>query len=268
MSDVDSREQVQARDSGPAMFARYAYAPNALGYCGPPDPGALLGAGALRGYDEELTHLARQFEGAWPYLELIAHSNAIDDPLDRRVVEAYWIGNGLTMQVAPKALASSMDERFARRAGRHLESLAGAALSGGVAQHGFHVFAAYPWLGLLRAGNEGPPLEILDQCRIRWGRVLVVEGDFVAVSSRPLTFAGSRLVLGEERVEQVRRSLDGIGFVHDLHAGDVVSLHWDWVCDRLSETSLAWLRFCTHHNLHAVNFQAVPGPAVICNART
>ena len=28
---------------GPVLFARYAYPPNALGYCGPDDPAALLG---------------------------------------------------------------------------------------------------------------------------------------------------------------------------------------------------------------------------------
>ena len=28
--------------NGPAMFARYAFAPNQLGYCGPADAGALL----------------------------------------------------------------------------------------------------------------------------------------------------------------------------------------------------------------------------------
>ena len=37
--------------------------------------------------------MAREFAGAWPYLELIAHGTGLDDPLDRRVVEAYWVGS-------------------------------------------------------------------------------------------------------------------------------------------------------------------------------
>ncbi|MGP8065881.1 MAG: DUF6390 family protein, partial [Acidimicrobiales bacterium] len=62
---------------GPILFARYAYPPNALGYCGPADHTALLGA-ASEGDDlRELTHLASRFEGAWPYLELIAGCNGL-----------------------------------------------------------------------------------------------------------------------------------------------------------------------------------------------
>ena len=52
----------------------------------------------------------------------------------------------------------------------------------------------------------------------------------------------------------------------DLRPGDVVSLHWDWVCDRLSPAALKWLRYCTLRNLAAVNSLAVPGPAAVCNA--
>ena len=170
--------------------------------------------------------------------------------------------------MAPSLLAASLDERFARRAGRRFEPCATAAFLGGVAQHSFHVFAVYPWLGLLRAGNEGAPFEVLDRCRIRWGRVQVVEGDLVTVASRALAFAGSRLTLGPERVEQVRASLDGVGFVSGLAPGDVVSLHWDWVCDRLTSRSLAWLRACTRRNLDAVNALVTPGPASICDANT
>lgn len=252
--------------SGPALFARYAYPPNALGYCGPDDPAALLGAAALDGHSDQLAHLAMQFEGAWPYLELIAGCNGVADPLDRRVVEAYWVGNRLALRVPPSALAMSVDERFSRRAGGNFEPLVAAAIAGAVPQHSFHVFAVYPWLGLLRAGMEGPPLEVLDRCRVRWGRVEAVHGDLVTVTSRALGFVGSQLVLGEEHEEEARRSLDGLGFVDDLVEGDIVSLHWDWVCDRLSPTALRWLRACTRHNLTAVNALAAPGPAAICGA--
>jgi hypothetical protein len=251
---------------GPVLFARYAYPPNSLGYCGPGDPAALLGA-ASEGTDvAELGHLAARFEGAWPYLQLLAACSGIGDPLDRRVVEAYWVGNDLLARVPASTLASSLGERFERRSGRRFESLVSAVPAGGIPQHSFHVFAVYPWLGLLRAGRDGPPMEVLDRCRIRWGRVEAVSGDLVTVTSRALTFDGSRLALGPNRVEQARRSLDGIGLSVDLRPGDVVSLHWDWVCDRLSPVALSWLRYCTVRNLDAVNSLAVPGPAAVCDA--
>ncbi|MDE3085207.1 MAG: hypothetical protein KGJ77_00445 [Acidobacteriota bacterium] len=248
------------------LFARYAYPPNALGYCGPADPAALLGTAGEGGDRRELRHLAAQFEGAWPYLQLIAASNGLADPLDRAVVEAYWVGNALLGHVRPADLHASLDARFRRRAGGRFGALAEAVPAGAIPQHNFHVFGVYPWLGLLRAGMEGAPLEVLDRCRIRWGRVEEVAGDWVTVSSRPLVFEGSRLRLGPPRPEPARCRIDDASLVGPLETGEIVSLHWDWVCDRLTDASQRWLRYCTRRNLGAVNATARPGPAAACGA--
>jgi hypothetical protein len=247
--------------SGPELFARYAYPPNELGYCGPGEPAALLEAAAEGGQESLLAHLARQFEGAWPYLELIAGCNAIADPLDRRVVEAYWIGNDMTRRVPPSALAAALDERFSRRAGTRFPPLIAAAWNGGVAQHNFHVFAVYPWLGLIRAGRSNVPLDVLDQCRVRWGRVVARSGDLVTVASRGLELVGSQLILGDERIEVARRGVEGIGLVDHLAIGDAVALHWDWVCERLTGHALQRLQSATRDNLRAVNTLETSPPA-------
>ena len=133
-------------------------------------------------------------------------------------------------------------------------------------QHAFHVFAVYPWLGLLRAGREGPALTVLDRCRVRWGRVVDVGPDEVRVASRPLAFVGSRLTLGDEAVESARWRAEPGGLVEGLRAGDAVALHWDWVCDRLGERQLRWLVDSTRRNLDAVNSLGAPGPAVAVGA--
>jgi len=251
---------------GPVVFARYAYPPNALGYCGADDPAALLGAAAERPDVDTLHALASRFEGAWPYLQLIAACNHIADPLDWRVTKAYWVGNSLLDNVPRSTFTASLDDRFGHRAGRRFAPIAEAVPAGGVPHHSFHVFAVYPWLGMLRAGMEGPPLQVLDRCRIRWGRVEAVLGDRVVVRCRTLRFDGFRLVLGEDQVEEDRVSLNGVGFVEDLVAGDVVSLHWDWVCDRLSPEELFRLRRYTARSLAAVNSLPRPGPAVAADA--
>ena len=80
---------------GPLMFVRYAYPPNALGYCGPADFAAFREYAVAGVVDRGLVQLAQAFAGAWPYLELIAAGCGIGDPLDRRVVEAYWLGGEL-----------------------------------------------------------------------------------------------------------------------------------------------------------------------------
>ena len=104
--------------SGALRFAAYAYPPNALGYCGPDASNQLLQQVAAGVDNPDLRRLARGFEGAWPYLELIAAANRVADPLDPRVVEAYWVGNTLLEQVRPGALARHVEERFGRQLGR------------------------------------------------------------------------------------------------------------------------------------------------------
>lgn len=58
--------------SGLLLFARYAYPPNSLGYCGSEDHAALMGYLREGRTDAGLAELARRFEGAYPYLRLIA----------------------------------------------------------------------------------------------------------------------------------------------------------------------------------------------------
>ena len=114
---------------GALLFARYAYPPNALGYCGADEPRTLLEYGAAGVADGGLVQAARTFEGAWPYLELIAGANGLDDPLDPHVVEAYWVGNGL-LDTSPRALARHVDERFGGRLGSARDRIIDAAVAG------------------------------------------------------------------------------------------------------------------------------------------
>lgn len=259
-----------AASAGPLQFARYAYPPNSLGYCGPADPQELLGAVISRDA-AAVTALAAEFAGAWPYLQLIAGCNGIADPLDRRVTGAYWVGSPLLHRVPPGVLAASLDERFASRAGGGFPLLAQAAHAGGLAHHNFHVFAVSPWIGMLRSGKQEPALLVLDRCRIRWSQVASTGPGTVTVWSRPLQLTGSTIGLGPARLETARWHDDAADASEPAEtgivAGDWVSLHWDWACERLSRAALRRLRACTARNLHAVNASPAPGPAVAADAR-
>ena len=241
--------------AGPLSFARYAFPPNERGYCGPAE-NAALGGYATGGYaaggsataggtDPGLTQLAMRFEGAWPYLELIASANGIADPLDGRVVEAYWVGNPLLENARVAEHRGFLDERF-RRGGRGWEPIAAAISADAVPHHSFHVLCVYPWSGMLREGRTEPSLQVLDSCRISWGRVVTIEP--VVVSRRPLTWDGHALALGSPVPCQVEA-----GFVTGLRPGDWVSLHWSRVCERLSAPQLRALRRYTDRHLRLVN---------------
>jgi hypothetical protein len=238
---------------GPVLFARYAFPPNSHGYCGPDDHTAFFEYG-VAGDDGGLRALAQQFAGAWPYLELIAHATGLPDPLDRRVVEAYWVGSPRLDQVATTAIGDSMEDRFRYVTGPRFFTLAESVLAGGVPHHSFAVFCIYPWTGLLSDGRKAEhALTVLDRCRIRWGKVLAVLGDQVVVESSPLTFDGHALALGPPTKETVVRSVDGVGMMTDLAPGDWVSMHWEWVCDKLTERQVTYLRGYTARHMEIVN---------------
>lgn len=257
------RPEDGGRASGALRFARYAYPPNELGYCGPDQSQQILEQVAVGVDDGGLHQLLRAFEGAWPYLQLIAVANRIADPFDARVVEAYWVGNDLLAQVDVQLMGSSMESRFRGRAGRSWSRLVETVPAGALPHHSFHVFGVYPWLGLLREGRTVEPLRVLDQCRIRWGRVQSVAAGQAVVRSRPLVWDGRRLALGEPRAERAVVSLDGLGLAGALRPGDWCSLHWDWVCERLDRHQLAALRWHTLAQLDVVNGVTIPAPATV-----
>jgi hypothetical protein len=235
-----------ATESGPQLFARYAFGPNRLGYCGPEAADELLEVAATRDRDTQrdaaLRHLARGFDGAWPYLELIARENRIEDPLDRRVVEAYWLGNDLLNAVRATSLGDSLAARFRPRATSDgWRWLGGKPAAGAVPVHAFHVLDVFPRVGLLRSGSVDGVLGVMDACRIRWGRVLERCGEVLVVNVVPLTLVEGRLALGAARPERIDGWWDGLGFVDAVVPGDVVSVHWSWACDSLSTRQLSRL---------------------------
>lgn len=223
--------------SGAALFSRFAFPPNLLGYCGPSDTG-LVGE-LLQGGDAaivEMRHAAAEFAGAWPYLELIS-SAAGDDPLDYRVVEAYWLGNSLLRRIELQVMGNSIADRFKAQAGPEWEMVARTLGSPARPTHSFHVFCVYPWVGLLRSGAVEQALHVLDRCRIRWGTVAARENGALVVSTRLLTWDGHSLGMGTETKERVQSPVD----VQDIGVGDQVAMHWDYVCQRITETQRKYL---------------------------
>jgi len=240
--------------NGPVLFARYAYSPNRLGLCGPDDAEALFGEATTGGDDRELRRLAQGFEGAYPYLQLIAAANGIADPLDRRVVDAYWLGSPLLDRVTPGAFADSLRERFRPRtratAWRWLEA---APPAGGRPVHAFHVLDVFPKVGLMRGEQADGVIETMDACRVRWGRVLERIDDQLVVNVVPLRLVDGRLALAPAEVRRVSAWRGGTGFVGDVEPGDVVSVHWDWACEVLTADALRRLIEWTRAQLTVAN---------------
>jgi len=235
--------------AGTLRFIRYAFMPNRLQYCGGDDNRTLLQYATAGVTDPDLTPMLRRFTGAMPYLELIARSNGIADPFDERVVEAYWIGNGLLERVEVRQLYDDMLARFGSRlTGRMREIVLGKAPAGARPHHAFHILDVHS-----RVGELAHSMETLDGCRVSSARVVTAEGAELIVDRSPLELREGKLVVGAPRRERVLRQVEGQGFADTAAVGDLVSLHWGWVCEVLSEAQRASLERWTEHHLAIAN---------------
>lgn len=239
--------------SGPLLFGRYAYPPNELGYCGSDSSGTLLEYLDAGVTNEDLRKLASRFEGAWPYLTLIAEQTKHADILDPAVVHAYWVGNPLLERVRLFDFGNSLDERFRSRASSRWVSMTESFMPGAVPHHSFHVFCVYPWVGLLRSGVIDPAMHVLDRCRIRLGTVIHADNDRALVRSSRLAYIDGRIVPQPDVVESVRFARDGKSFMAGPGVGDIVTLHWDWVCDVVTEHEAAYLSSLNQRHMSLAN---------------
>ena len=230
------------------MFARYAYAPNALGYCGPP-----LGATLRDGSVDEVRRAAMRFSGAWPYLRVLSKLTGIADPLDYRLVESYWLGGGVAAGLDPQEFFAALLAIIGPQAGHYWSHLTAELACEAAGNHCFHVFGVYPWTRFLGGGgrkiNVEQPLSVLDNCRISSGTVLSRDGDRVEVLCRRLAWDGRALTLSEPSARVLEVWADGYSAVPDVAAGDVVAMHWARLCGRLSSAQLRSLTDSTDRQL-------------------
>jgi hypothetical protein len=242
---------------GHRLFAQYAHAPNALGYCGPQGAAALRAVASGGGADVDVPSLARGFSGAWPYQQVLAELAGIDDPLDERVVRGYWTGNEVTDQVGNARFGKALLERIRPQAGHYWGHLTDDLLAEASPTHAFHVLGVYPWSRLLATGQP-EPLNVLDSCRIGWAAVVAVEPDQLLVRMRHLTYDGRVLALGPSVQERIGQRIDGVSFIDQVGPGDHVAVHWRFACDRLTEEEVANLERWTDWQLEALRLRPHP----------
>lgn len=156
---------------GALVCARYAFAPNLLHYCGPDTNGDFGEYLREEAADLRLLEHIGKFETLYPYLKAIAEANGIADPLDPRVVEAYWVGNSLLEKLTPQDtfVALSEKQHLPRRIPKNeLRWLLPKIDKKARLHHSFHVFNVFTRTGHHTVVHT---VETMDQCRISWGKV-------------------------------------------------------------------------------------------------
>lgn len=195
----------------------------------------------------------KAFRTMHPYLKHIAEANNIKDPFDDRVVEAYWIGNELLDSIEKKRFREHLLEnlQIKKRIGsRSFEQVCEKIKQGAVPHHSFHVFDIWK-----RTGNDEREhtVESMDSCRVSWGTVLEASGPHLTVDRKPLRYANGKLFLGFPHPERITRMLDSRADIDELTTGNIVSMHWGVICERITARHARMLEKYTLRHLELAN---------------
>ncbi len=200
------------------LCAKYAFAPNYLKYCGPDKNKELAGYLKTKTTDLGLEAMLQKFSAMYPYLKLIAAENGIADVFDQRVVEAYWLGNEMLDKVTMKGFYNHARGKLPVKERQWFELK---LPQGAKPHHSFHVFNF-----IKRTGHKAVnhTVETMDNCRISSGVVV----NPMKVKTDRLIYANGKFRLQPGAIKTIK-NID-----NDLKIGDLVTLHWDWVCEKIN----------------------------------
>lgn len=233
--------------------SRYAFGPNRLHYCGPDKNREIFSYINEEVSDEGLTGLLKQFETMYPYLRHIAEANSIKDPFDSRVVEAYWLGNNLLLNVEKQQFHKHLVDGLHLKKKldvRSFELVEDKIAEGAVPHHSFHVLDIWRRTGHVEKEHT---LESMDECRVSAGVITKVSGPFIEVQREPLVYIGGKLLLGEPVIKKLVRRLESEYDIEQLAVGDIVSIHWSVICEKISAQQATTLKKYTLKHIALAN---------------
>ena len=233
------------------LHARHALQPNSLGYCGPDENGRILEHLHASSVTDDLTSTLTKFEAAYPFVRMIAKSTGMQ-PFDKQVTEAYWIGNSLLDKVEPTDFFEFAHQGLGKRmkkqeAGAIFRELGGLAKP----HHTFYVLGMFARSNI-KTANQAKLLDLMDSCRVSWGRVLEVKPKSLIVDRSPLTLQDDKLSLAGATKREVHYDSEIPPF-STVKRGDWVSLHWNFASEKLTKRQLRNLVSYTSLDIQATN---------------
>lgn len=242
--------------SGLKLAAVYGIRPHELGFCGPKEA---KDQQILRKFIQgkfpakKIKPILKKFKGAYPYYQLIAKSNGIKDPFDKKVVSAYWLGNELLDRVKNPKLQKMIINKFSGHGlldKKDAIKKAKAIPQNSKPHHSFHVLAIGSVTNVINFNNT----KLKDICRIGWGKVVkeIEVRDAkkkkakVIVEYQPLV-GGKKIKLGKMVKKEIFYDKD---LVPKIKKGDLVSFHWNCLVQVLNKKEMANLK---KYTLNTVN---------------
>jgi hypothetical protein len=233
--------------------ARYAYMPNNLGYCGPDENKELIGYIANDEQDAGLEEILTDFQTLKPYLNFIARINRIPDPFHKQVVEAYWIGNGLLENISVKQYYKYLTDEFTLQKKidrKSLQYVYGKLPMGAKPHHSFHVLNIFRRTGHLSINHT---VETMDNCCINCGKVIRKTADKLVVEYSPLGLIEGKLAKVGKKQKEILMEVDGQLVEAEINSGDLVTFHWNAVCEKVTLAQANNLSFYTNQAISLAN---------------
>jgi hypothetical protein len=248
--------------SGPKIAALYGLIPNRLGFCGPRQEILKKFVAGKLGIVDVISVLEK-FEAAYAYYDLIARKNKIKTgPFNKKVVEAYWIGNELLEKVTANDLRQLIIKKFTKPgllSKKEAEIKAKSIPENSKPHHSFHVLILGSITGRVDFTGD---IKLKDTCRVGWGRVIkkakgkklsssrwldepIRQKAKITVQCHPLV--GEKIIrLGRAVKKEVIWDQEILPF---LKKGDWVSLHWNHTIQILREKDIINLHKYTQNTL-------------------
>jgi len=181
-------------------------------------------------------------------------------------VEAYWIGNDVLEKIAPNAFYDHLKERFEKKFPKeHVRKLFHTRPYAAFPHHALHVFNAFSSMSTAPDSLVNPSgqsdekvAQLMDKCRISWGKVLGYENGTLLVEYEPVLRREGRLYLGQPVKTKVVSEVQCRSLVNGVKLGDWVSFHWDFACTILTTSQVANLRKYTLSDMALANMVPIP----------
>ncbi len=233
--------------SGPKIAALYGLIPNRLGFCGPRQE-KLKDFISGKITTAQIIPTLKQFEAAYPYCQLIARKNDTH-PFNKKVVEAYWLGNEYLNKVTIEDLRQLIIQKFSAPGLLSKKAAirkAAAIPANSKPHHSFHVMVLGSVTGRV---NFADNIKLQDTCRIGWGRVIQLKNKKVTIKYAPLT--------GKKNIEFGRPVKKEIiwdkKMIPKLKISDWVAIHWNHAIQILSTSDIDNLKKYTQNTIDSLN---------------
>lgn len=228
------------------LASRFALPPNSFGYCGkdtaPEKFKCCVIDELCEGVEDEIT----KFIVLNPYLQTLG--KLLDkSPFAYEVVESYWLGNDELTKIPAEGYQLLLDNFEKQGVPDWLvEELRTKIPAKFIPTHLFQVLH----VGVGRASGSVPyNIETINNCMVRWGSVVSVDGTAATVKLNSLEKKDAKLNL--RVLEETHQFLPD--FVPDLKKGDIVAVHWKQIVKQLSKAEVVKVEKWTNQVLDNIS---------------